>query len=171
MKKLLTLILLAAAPAAFAAAPYAAATAGYLIDGEQGFFAARIGSEVAANNGLIHSIEGEVGFGSTIDYGLRLNFVPVMVNYRLRADSGNPGLSYYIGGGAGASRQKLTGFIEDDAWAFALQAFGGIEYKLAPTVSMTVGARYLWINKYTLANVGIDSGDDVALEIGFRVRM
>jgi len=171
MKKLITLILMSAASLAFADSPYAGASVGYLVDGEQAFFAARVGSEVAHGGGLIHSVEAEVGIGSTIDSGLRLNFVPVMANYRVTGATGHPGLSYYAGAGAGMSRQKLTGWVEDDAWAFAFQAFTGIELALTPRTSATLGARYLWINNYTIANVRMDSDDDVAVELGFRVRL
>lgn len=170
MKKLISLILISAASSAFASAPYAGTTVGYLVDGEQAFFSARVGSEVAKSGGLIHSVEGEVGIGSTTDSGLRLNFVPVMANYRLTGATGQPGLSYYAGAGAGMSRQKLTGWVEDDAWAFAAQAFGGVELALTPTTSATIGARYLWLNNYTIANVRMASDDDVVVELGFRVR-
>jgi opacity protein-like surface antigen len=171
MKKLITLILVLAATSTYAGTPYAGASVGYLRDSEQAFFAARVGSEVARAGGLIHSVEGEVGIGSTIDSGLRLNFVPVMANYRLTGLTAYPGLSYYAGAGAGMSRQKLTGWVEDDAWAFALQAFGGVELSLTPSTSVTLGARYIWINNYTIANVRMDADDDIGVELGFRVRL
>ena len=171
MKKLISLILLSAASSAFAGSTYLGTSAGYLVDSEQGFFAARIGSEVAKAGSLTHNVELEVGVGSTLDSGLRLNLVPVMANYRLTGETGQPSLGFYSGAGAGMSRQKLTGLIEDDAWAFAFQAFAGIEVAVTPTASFTLGARYLWINNYTVANVRVPSGDDVSVELGFRLKL
>lgn len=166
MKKLLSVILLSAATSAFAGTPYVGASVGYLIDGEEALFTARVGTDVAKTNGLVHSIEGEVGYTSDSDFGLKLEIIPVMANYRIAGPLGHSQVNFYSGAGAGFSRQKLTGLVNDDAWAFALQAFGGVEIKVAPSTSLSVGARYLWINKYTIANVGVDSSDDVAIEVG-----
>ncbi|MEO6004818.1 MAG: outer membrane beta-barrel protein [Opitutus sp.] len=172
MKKILTLILLLTAGSAFAGNPYVGTSAGYLIDGEEPLFTARVGSEIAQSNGLLHSIEAEIGYASEKESGVKLEIIPVMANYRLRGTLGHSEVNFYSGAGAGFSRQKLTGFgFGDDAWAFALQVFGGMEIKVAPSTSLTVGARYLWINKYTIANVGVGSSDDVALEVGIHFRL
>ena len=172
MKKILTLILLSAASSAFAGNGYVGTSVGYLLDGEEALFTARVGSDVAQANGLIHSIEAEIGYASEKDAGVKLEIVPVMANYRVSGPLGQSQYNFYSGAGAGFSRQKLTGFgYGDDAWAFALQVFGGVEMKIAPSTSLTLGARYLWINKYTIANVGVGSSDDVALEIGVHFRL
>jgi opacity protein-like surface antigen len=171
MKKLLTLIALAAATSAFAASPYVGASAGYLIDDEIGFYTARIGTDLVQKGGLTHSIEAEIGYASDTAYGVKLEIIPVMANYRLSGNLGTSPFRFYAGAGAGFSRQKLTRLIHDDAWAFAAQAFGGVEAVLTPRASLTLGARYLWLNDYTIANVGIGSSDDVSIELGIRFRL
>lgn len=171
MKKLITLIALSIATSAFAASPYVGASAGYLIDGETGFYTARIGTELAQAGGLTHAIEGEFGYTSDKDFGLKLEVIPVMANYRLSGNLGTSAHRFYAGAGAGFSRQKLTGFVHDDAWTFAAQAFAGFESSITERTSATLGARYLWLNKYTIANVGIGSSDDVSIEFGIRFRL
>ena len=123
------------------------------------------------DKGLTHSVEGEVGYMSDKDYGLKLEVIPVMANYRLSGNLGTSQFRFYSGAGAGFSRQKLTGLVHDDAWTFAAQAFGGVETILTPRTSLTLGARYLWLNNYTIANVRIGSSDDVSIELGIRFRL
>ena len=171
MKKLLTLIALVAATSGFAASPYVGASAGYLIDDETGFYTARVGTDLLQTQGLTHSVEAEIGYASDKDMGLKIEIVPVLANYRFSGAIGSSAHRFYAGAGAGFSRQKLTGFVEDDAWAFAAQAFGGVETSVTPRTSFTLGARYLWVNKYTIANVGIGSSDDVSIEFGIRFRL
>ena len=172
MKKLLTLIALTCASSAFAANPYVGASIGYLIDGEEDFYTFRVGTEIAQDKSLTHSLEGEIGYTSEKESGLKLEVIPVMANYRLTGGLGtNTNFRFYSGAGLGFSRQKLTGWVRDDAWTFAGQVFGGVETSLTPRTSATLGARYLWLNKYTIANVGIGSTDDVAIELGIHFRL
>jgi opacity protein-like surface antigen len=170
MKKLLTVILLSAATSAFAASPYVGASAGYLIDSEDELFSVRIGAAVAQSAGLSHNIEGEVAFSSLSESGINLDLLPVMANYRLTGPVGTQTkLGFYAGAGLGATRVKLSGWgYDDNSWAFAAQAFGGIAYNVSPKAALTVGARYLWIDDVTLGGISAEVGDDVALEVGIR---
>ena len=171
MKKLITFILLSAASSAFAASPYLGANIGYLVDNEDAYFTTRIGSVVAQANGLTHSAELELGYTTSTDYGFELELVPVMANYRITTNRDSSKVEYFGGGGLGVSRVKLNGWGADDAtWAFAVQAFGGVEYKATPTVSLTLGLRYLWIGRAHLFNVKEDVGDDLSVEAGIRYR-
>ena len=170
MKKLITLILLSAASSAFAASPYIAASAGYLIDAEEEFFAVRIGSNIAVVDGLTHSIEGEIGYIGESEGGLSLDLVPVMGNYRITSQPAANNFSFYAGAGLGVSRLKLSGWVEDDDWSFTAQAFAGVEYKVTPALSLNLGARYIWLDDVSLGGVSIDLGDDVAIEAGIRFR-
>lgn len=170
MKKLLTVILLSAATSAFAASPYVGASAGYLVDSEDGLFSARIGMAVAQSSGLTHNLEGEIAFSSLSESGIKLDLLPVMANYRLTGPIGTQTkLGFYGGAGLGATRLKLSGRgFRDNDWAFAAQAFGGITYNVTPKAAITAGARYLWIDDATLGGLTAEVGDDVALELGVR---
>ena len=171
MKKLLTLILLSAATTAFAASPYVGASAGYLIDLEEPFFAARIGSEVARANGLVHTMEGEVGIATEKNLGLTAHYIPVMANYRIASEFGAGQVGFYAGAGLGSARIKISGFgLDYSSWTFAVQAFGGVEYKVTDAYSLTLGARYIWIDDVDAYGSSVDIGDDVAVEVGIRFR-
>ncbi|HTO05026.1 MAG TPA: outer membrane beta-barrel protein, partial [Opitutus sp.] len=160
MKKLITLILLAAASSAFAASPYVGASAGYLIDAEEEFFAVRIGSDIAQVKGLTHSIEGEIGYVGDSEGGLSLDLVPVMGNYRISTQPAANNVSFYAGAGLGISRVKLSGWLNDDDWAFTVQGFAGVEYKVTPALSLNLGARYIWLDDVSIGGASIDLGDD-----------
>jgi len=171
MKKLLTLILLSAATSAAADMPYVGASAGYLIDMEEHFFAGRIGTEVAHKDGLTHSIEIEVGIVSPGESGLSLDLVPVMGNYRV-ASVGPRDVGFYAGAGLGSARLKASVFgFDDSAWTFAGQLFAGVEHNVTPALSLTAGLRYIWIDDVTLFGTSVDVGDDVAIEVGVRFRL
>ncbi len=172
MKKLFTLVLLAAVTSACAASPYVGASAGYLIDGEDAFFATRLGFDVANANTLTHSVEAEIGFASDKALGLTLDVVPLMANYRLTSQVAPDKLGYYCGVGAGASRLRLSGWgLRDNTWAFTVQAFAGIEYPVSPAFSVLLGARYIWIDEASMVGVTAEIGDDVAVEAGVRIRL
>lgn len=171
MKKLLTLILLSAASSAFAASPYVGASAGYLIDLEEHFFSARLGSDVAQAQGLIHSIEAEIGIATEKEFGATADFIPVMGNYRIASDLSQNPFGFFAGAGLGTARIMVSGYgLEDSAWTFAVQVFAGVEYKVTTAFSLTLGARYIWIDEVKLLGTSVDVGDDVALEAGIRFR-
>lgn len=171
MKTLLTLLLLTAATSAFAARPYVGASAGYWIDSEDNYFAARIGTTVAQATGLTHNLEVEVGFTSLGESGIDLDMLPVMANYRLISERDQSKFGFYAGAGLGGTRLDVSGFgVSDENWAFSVQAFGGVEYKIAPKVALTAGVRYLWIDDANFFGTNTEVGDDVGLEVGIRFR-
>jgi len=80
-------------------------------------------------------------------------------------------LGFYGGAGLGASRIEISGWgLKDETWSFTAQAFAGLEYRATPAVSLTVGARYVWIDDATLVGITAEVGDDVAVEAGIRIR-
>ena len=169
MNKLLTLILLSAATTAFAANPYVGASVGYLVDSEEPIFTARLGTDVAQVKGLTHSLEVEVSLVTETESGVTIDLVPAMMNYRFSGPISQGRSNFYFGGGAGFSRLKAHGFgAKVSDWSFSFQAFAGIEHKLSPALTFVVGARYIWIDDFTISGIDIEAGDDVALEVGLR---
>jgi opacity protein-like surface antigen len=171
MKKLITLILLTAATSAYAELPYVGASTGYMIDMEEHFFAGRIGSEVANVKGIVHAVEVEVGFVSPDESGVSLDLIPVFANYRVSSIRESQ-VGFYAGAGLGTARLK-AGYLgfKDSSWTFAGQLFGGVEYQVTPKFSLTAGLRYIYIDDVDLFGTSVDSGDDVAIEIGVRFRL
>lgn len=171
MKKLLTLILLGAATSAFGANLYTGASVGYLVDSKEAYFTGRIGYDIAKTNTLIHSVEAEIGYMSDTEYGATLDITPLMANYRLTGPISSSKFSFYAGGGIGSTRAKLKyASYRDSSWAFTAQGFGGVEYALTPTVSVSAGGRYLWIGDATLGSVSDQLGDDFSWEVGIRFK-
>ena len=81
------------------------------------------------------------------------------------------GFSFYAGAGLGAAFQDVEVFgASDDSVEFMAQAFAGIGYDISESFQIYGGARYIWIDDTELLGVSVDSGDDVALEIGARFR-
>lgn len=169
MNKLLTLILLSAATPAFAANPYVGASVGYLVESEEPMFTARIGTDVAQVGQLTHSVEVDVSLVTETTSGVTVDLIPAMLNYRISGPLGQGPTRFYFGGGAGFTRLKAYGWgYKLSDWAFSLQALGGIEHKVTPKFSLTLGLRYLWTEDFTLGGIDIDSGDEVAIEAGVR---
>jgi opacity protein-like surface antigen len=172
MKKLITLILLSAASLAHAETPYVGGSVGYLVDAEEHYFTGRIGYEVARTNAITHSVEVEVGIVALDETNVSLDLVPVFANYRFNADTARPTVSYYGGAGLGSARLKASLFgFDDSGWTFAGQAFGGVEFKVQRNVSVTVGARYLYIDEVNVFGVDIEADDDFGIEVGIRIRL
>jgi opacity protein-like surface antigen len=171
MKKLLTALLLSAATSAFGASYYTGGSVGYLVDSKDAYFTGRFGVDVAKTNTLVHSVEAEIGYTRDSDSGLKLDLVPVMVNYRLTAPLAQSKFSLYVGAGLGASQVKLSGWgYHDNDWAFTFQTFAGVEYSVTPTVSLTAGGRYLNIGTASVGGIRGTVGDDGSLEAGIRIR-
>jgi hypothetical protein len=175
MNKLTALFaLLTAVSAASAAKPYVGAAAGYLIDSEEAFVSARVGFDIAKTPALTHSLEGEIGFSTDSESGISLDLVPVMLNYRATA-SYTDKIDLYSGFGAGFTALKLDvdylgyRYKENDT-AFSAQTFVGAGFRVSEQVSITLGARYIWINDAEFLGYDFEVGDDVAIEAGVHVR-
>ena len=175
MKKLLTtLVLISGLAASAQAAVIVAADAGYLLDSEEEFFSARVGFEISHANAFSHQLELEVGYTDAKDGGIKSDLVPLMVNYRLAANANGP-WGYTLGAGAGFTRARIDGAsifgpvkLRDEA--FSAQAFAGVTYAATDKVSLSLGAKYLWIDDVTFASQSFEVGDDVALTAGISVK-
>lgn len=166
MKRFLAILATLVAAFAAQAQVYTGAGVGYLIDSEEEYFTARLGLTLVERGAFAHALEVEVGFLTESEFGAKLDLVPLMANYRATATI-NDKLGVYFGGGAGASFFKVStrwGSVRDEA--FSVQGFGGMEYRPTANVSLLAGLRYLWIDEVW----GVEMGDDVAVEVGFKFR-
>lgn len=174
MKRILTSLLLITSLAAPAQAVLVGVDAGYLLDSEEEFLAARIGFEVANARGISHQLDFEAGFTDTNEDGVKGDIVPLMLNYRLVKDGG-PLWGYYFGAGAGIARTRIDGVstggpirLHDES--LALQALAGITYRLGETAELVLGARYIWIDDVTFVGQSFEIGDDVAVSLGLNFK-
>ena len=176
MKKLLsTLVLITGlAASAQAATIVVGVDAGYLIDSEEEFLSARLGFEVARTGDFAHHLEFEVGYTDDKEGGIKADLVPLTANYRFTAPASGK-WSYYAGAGLGLARARIDGAsifgpIKLSDEAFAVQAFGGFAYQATPAVTLSLGAKYLWVDDVKFAGTNFDVGDDVAVTAGISFR-
>lgn len=164
-----TFISLALAPLA-AAAPNFGVSAGYLVDSQEEFIAARLGFEVAKGQTLSHQLEFEAGYTADKELGIEARIVPLLINYRATTQlTAATDLSFGVG--AGISNIKVSGFgLRSSDNPFTGQAFVGAGYALSPAVALTGSVRYIKIANASFFNTQVDVGDDVALELGLRFR-
>jgi opacity protein-like surface antigen len=149
---------------------FAGGSVGYLIDSEEALYTLHLGTTFAQSGPLSHSLFAEVGYSEVDESPVELEFIPVTLNYKLDYQFGG-GFSFYAGVGAGAAFQDVEVFgASDDSVEFMAQAFAGIGYDISESFQIYGGARYIWIDDTELLGVSVDSGDDVALEIGARFR-
>ncbi|HUG09598.1 MAG TPA: outer membrane beta-barrel protein [Opitutaceae bacterium] len=170
MKKILSIALFASALAASAHAVIVGASIGYLTDGEDTYFAARAGGVFSSSDSISHILEFEVGYTSDSEGGVDGSILPVTLNYRADFARGQK-VGYYVGGGAGMARTKVSGFgISENDWSFAMQGFAGVSMRVSERSSINLGARYIWLDDITLLGESISLGDDLAIEAGFQIR-
>lgn len=181
MKVLLPTLLIAVGLAASAqAAMTAGFSAGYLVDNQEEYLAARLGNLFKTTDAASHIAELEIGFSSmsASEEGISgsLDVLPVMANYR-REIASTSKYGGYVGAGLGMSRVKISGsgmgvsFSEND-WAFTAQAFAGFTYAMTDTSSFTIGARYINIGDVEFFGEDFgEVGDDIAIEVGFHFRL
>lgn len=175
MKRILTAsLLLITALTASAQTVITGAEAGYLIDSEEEYLSGRLGFEFKANDSFSHQLELEVGYSKQEEFGIEADLLPVTANYRLVA-SGPRRLGWYVGAGAGFARTRLDGVstggpvkLRDES--FAAQAFAGFSYTAGPSTTLTLGAKYIWVDDVTLASTSYEVGDDIALSAGVTFR-
>jgi opacity protein-like surface antigen len=171
MKKLIRLLALCASSSAFAGNLYLGTSAGYLVDSEEGYYAAQFGYAFAPTGPVASHVELEVGYTSERESGISGHIVPVMANYRGVVPFGQSPVSAYFGAGLGGSNVRVSGYgWSDNSWGFTYQALAGLQYKASETVSLTLGARYIDIDNVSLFGVNSDVGDDVSIEAGVRFK-
>lgn len=197
MNKIVSIALLAISLAVTSAqAVITGVSAGYLTDSKREYIAARIGTEFSSSPTLSHIGEFEVGYTDDSDSFVKIRMMPVTANYRVEF-KGNGNFTPYLGAGFGAtdvhikvdattfwtslgSASLIDPFIispnpyviheNHDAWAFTLQGFGGVSYKITNQASLNVGARYIWIDDIHFLGSKIKVGDDVSLELGLHFK-
>ncbi|MBA4137719.1 MAG: hypothetical protein C0518_10420 [Opitutus sp.] len=171
MKKFLTTLLVLSGLAASAqAAVIVGLDAGYLVDSEEEFISARVGFEVANTSAFSHQLELEIGYTDTKEFGLKGEIIPLLANYRFVAPSSGA-WGYHAGVGAGMARSSIKGSfggfgVDFNDESFAAQAFAGVTYQAGSNVTLSLGAKYLWIDDVNFAGASVEVGDDVALSAG-----
>jgi len=116
-----------------------------------------------------HNLELEFGYVDLGDSSTDYDITTFFFNYRGEAT----GLGWvpYFGAGLGfANADVSVGFFSDDDTVFAAQAFAGMKYNFTPAASVTLGARYIWVDEIKIFGLTGGSTDDVALEAGFSFR-
>lgn len=175
MKKILTAsLLLLTALTASAQTVVTGAEAGYLLDSEEAYLSGRVGLELRANGPFSHQLEIEVGYTDKKEFGVKADLLPVTLNYRLVV-SGPQRVGWYLGGGAGFARTRMDGVsiggpikLRDES--FAAQGFAGLTYQAGPSTTLSLGAKYIWIDDVTLAGTRFSVEDDVGLTGGITFR-
>ncbi|HEX2101970.1 MAG TPA: outer membrane beta-barrel protein, partial [Candidatus Synoicihabitans sp.] len=139
---------------------YAGAGVGYLIDSEEEYITAKIGYEVATAGRVTHAVEIEAGLYSDSASGIDMDMIPVTANYRGTVSVAEK-LGVYFGGGLGAA------FIDIDSpfgvnaseTAFAVQGFGGVEFRASDRIALVAGARYIWVDEISPWGYNVEVGD------------
>lgn len=174
MKKFLLPLFLASVVAASAQTFVTGFDVGYLIDADETYTTGRFGWQFKANETYAHELGAEVGYARATEAGGKATLTPVTLNYRLSSvTTGNFG--YYFGVGAGLARVRADGVstggpvtLRDTS--FAAQGFTGLTYQFTDAVSLTAGAKYIWIDDVRLAGTSVEVGDDIAFSLGLQVK-
>lgn len=168
MKKLILLAAMAALPVANAA--YFDGSAGYLIDAEKAMLSGRIGFQFAQKEKQSHNLEFEAAYTWDKDYGLRVDIVPLMINYRFITPIGEKS-DVFLGAGIGASWIDLSGWGQsDNDLGFTYQAFGGWGYRVSQRVTLSLGARFIDIGRANFFGAHVDVGNDTELLAALRIK-
>lgn len=150
--------------------PYAGASVGYLVDSEDAIFGVHGGANFYSHQGLTHGAELEVLYSTSSDYGVDVDIVPLLANYRLTLENDSRFVTSF-GAGLGVTNTKIEYYsYSDDDTAFTYQVFGSVGYKVTPKLAISATVRYLNIGEATLFNITDDVGDDTALELGVSYR-
>jgi len=160
---------------AASASPYVGAGVGYLLDQKEAMISIRVGMQLPTRSPIdlpdrwTHNLELEFGYADLGDSGVDYDLTTFFFNYRGEAT----GLGWvpYFGAGLGFANADVSlGYFSDDDTVFAAQAFAGMKYNFTPAASVSLGARYIWIDDVKIFGFSSSSGDDVALEASFSFR-
>lgn len=163
------LALLGIASAASAATPYVGASVGYLVDTQDPLFTTRVGAEFAKQDKLTHSAELEIGMTRDSEYGVSMDIVPIMANYRLGIGL-SPKVSLDLGAGLGMSWTKLKYYGSSNDTAFTYQGLAGVNFALTEKTILGLGVRYINIGEASLHGITADVGDDLSIELGLKFK-
>lgn len=169
-KKIVTAFLIATSLAASAQAVIIGLDAGYLLDSEEEYVSARLGVELRAAGPYSHQVEIEVGFSQAEESGAKGDLLPATLNYRF-AVRGPQRVGFHLGLGAGVARTRIDGVSTGGPVRFSdtslvAQGFGGLTFQVSPTATLSLGARYLWIDDADFGFGSVEVGDDVAITAG-----
>ncbi len=175
MKKLISpFLFLAGLATAAQAAVIIGTDVGYLVDSQEEYLTARVGFEAARGASFSHQVEFEVGYSEAAESGLSADLVPFLLNYRA-VSAAEGAWGWYAGVGAGLARVSVDGVsiggpvrLRDEA--FAAQAFAGVTYAASSAVSLSLGAKYLWIDDVNFGGARFEVDDDVVLSAGISYR-
>lgn len=149
---------------------FAGGSVGYLIDNEEEFYTLHLGVKLAESGPISHSIFLEGAYAEFSNFGLETDILPVTLNYKLDyalTDS----FSVYAGAGIGAAFVDSSfGFFDDSSTELAGQIFAGVGYDVCENFQVFGGARWIWIDDSNFGPLPVDIGDDVAVELGGRLK-
>ena len=149
-----------------AQAMYVGASVGYMIDSEEEILAVQVGTQVSNSGSMSHNIELELAYADASDYGIDVEMMPLMVNYKA-INSASEKMDVYFGAGAGMTKVDVSGYgMSDDDTVFTLQALVGLEFSFSPTGSLRLGYRYVYLDTVELIGEKIDDLDDSVVEVG-----
>ena len=175
LKKILPALFIVTGLAVSSRAVVIASETGYLLDSKEAYFTARAGFDLKTDTAAAHQLALEVGYTQDHASGAKSSLLPVTLNYRFETAPGAGPFGYYAGVGAGVAHTRLEGVsingpvtLSDDS--FAAQAFAGVTYRITPAATLSLGAKYIWVDDVKLAGTKLDVGDDVALQAGFSFR-
>lgn len=174
MKKYLIALFFASVVAVSAQSLVTGVEVGYLTDADEPYTTARIGWQFKTDEIQAHEIGVEIGHVRDTMAGGKAKLTPFTVNYRLT--SATPGeVGYHLGLGAGFARVgadgvSIGGPVTLRDTTFAAQAFTGLTWQTSASVTLTVGAKYIWIDDVRLAGTPVKMGDDLALTAGLSFR-
>jgi len=179
MKKLVISTLAALAVAASASAAYISAGVGYLVDAEEAILTVRGGipfnvTQTEKLGALAHNAELEVGYLEQSEIGVKVETLPVYLNYR--AEFKKEGWAPYAGAGLGFARVRGTasgyfGTASATDTSFTFQVFLGTHYNFTESSALQLGARYVWLDEVDFGyGLIAPSSDDLVLEVGYSFR-
>lgn len=147
-------------------ASYIGVGAGYLIDSEEEYLTVRFGGAFSTpSEDISHNLEIEVGYTSDSEAGLDGDIIPVMLNYRYAVDASDK-LNFSVGAGAGAAFVDISGYgVSDDDVVFGAQTFATVGYRVTPSIDLSAGVRYIWLDDAELFGYKASLDDDVAIEL------
>ena len=110
---------------------------------------------------------GFIGRNPDID----IDIIPVTLNFMAERNLVG-GLGVYLGAGAGYGFTDTDAFGDSDTdGGFIAQASAGLVYNFTETFEMFGGARWMYLNDYSILGSGTDADDDLLFEIGLRFNL
>lgn len=161
---------------------YFGLSAGYLVDGEMEYVAARVGTSLSSSESVSHNIEVEALYASDSYENWWMQVTPITVNYRYVAIV-NDAISFNMGAGAGTAlvqfgdRDFILGTpgqnqwsFSDSKWTWAGQVFAGVDFQLTERFGLGWGLRYIYVSDVSSYGQDLELGSEVGVEVAARYR-